>query len=250
MWQYTPTLNFDASKILNELWLRTRKLEIEVPRYLQWVDEIVSSHKSPTLDEFRVRFDIDRESKISIDSWVRFAMEKRVKKLTIDLSTPRGDRRITCYKYPSASLCCNSLTSLELAAVDICGEVLESFLCSCPALEYLSVAHSEMLKGLKVAGPSLNLKYLTINYCLEIKELEISAPNLVSFCYLGPRIRVQYENVPKLVEISLGTCYADNLYFSFSDLGCHLSQLEVLKLQSFCDFKVSSINFYSVSFPL
>ncbi|XP_059657262.1 uncharacterized protein LOC132303839 isoform X2 [Cornus florida] len=92
----------------------------------------------------------------------------------------------------------------------------------------LSVAKSECLVNLKVH--SLKLKRLEITYCGNVESIEISAMNLVSFNYSGPKISQPFKNVNELVELNIGGDYYDYLIYNFFEISSYLSHLESLTL--------------------
>ncbi|XP_062169775.1 uncharacterized protein LOC133875610 [Alnus glutinosa] len=160
-------------------------------------------------------------------------MEKRVQRLELSF-----DYCSLINPYPFPSLyqtrgipSPNSLRALILKFLNVSGEVLEYFICNCPFLERLCVQNSSALVNLKVAGPLLPLKYLEICHCPKLQNLEISAKNLVSFVYSGPRITMPFRYVPNLVEMSLGGVYCKYSIYQFCEFSSCLSWLETLILE-------------------
>jgi hypothetical protein len=103
---------------------------------------------------------------MNIDRQINFAIEKKVKKLEMNLSNCRGISQYNKYFFPHKDFpTCNSLTTLRLKNVNVTGEVIEHFLSNYLALETLYIQSSDSLVNLKVAGPLLRLKYLEIRYC-------------------------------------------------------------------------------------
>ncbi|XP_059658948.1 F-box/FBD/LRR-repeat protein At1g13570-like [Cornus florida] len=160
MWTHYTCLNFDASHIINGILLGEKEVEVEKPLYLSWVNQVLKSHNGPTIDEFRVQFDLDGTCRSDIDNWVNFAMDKRVKRLELDFTDNRNYTRKEEYYYKyhitnhlhSSSLGftgCNPLTNLILTHVYVTRQVLENFLTYCPFLEQLSVQDSLGLVNLK-----------------------------------------------------------------------------------------------------
>ncbi|XP_059667028.1 F-box/FBD/LRR-repeat protein At4g26340-like isoform X2 [Cornus florida] len=230
MWTYIEGLNFDASHIINALELGEKELEVERRLYLNWVNQVLKSYNGTSLDEFRVLFDLDDEScKFDIDNWVNFAIEKRVKRLELDLSPCSG---ISVHSLSLGFTSCNSLTNLLLTNVNVTGQVLEYFLTNCPFLEQLSVSGSNSLVNLKVPDLALKLKRLGIIYCFDVESIEISAMNLVSFEYFGPKISQPFKNVKEPVELCIGGEYCDYLIYNFFEISNYLSQLESLTLHA------------------
>ncbi|CAN6586494.1 unnamed protein product [Malus baccata var. baccata] len=251
----TTTLDFDAEKTLCSLAdLREGARELEIRKYVDWVNSVMEQHQGPTVEQFRVCFDLDPRFSSSIDKWIQFAMKKGVQMLELDLLSygvfPR--KFFPCYTFPHellgiqkdstvkhlcsdipspnpcACIGLKSLTVLNFKSVDVDGDVLEYFLSNCPVLERLLVDDSPNLRNLSVVGPSISLKYLVIQQCSSFKSIEICDANLVSFTHVGCEINMLLRNVPLLVEV------CDYSYKSiqdaFTQLSCCISKLEILKL--------------------
>ena len=138
-------------------------------------------------------FELGKHSTRHIDCWIDFAISKRIKRLELDFMPRESIRHyyalpfewftriISCIGAP----CINFLTSLSLMYVDVTSRLLEHCLSNCTVLERLHAAHSKCLVRLKIHGPSLQLKYLRLINCIQIGSIEIFAPNLQSFGFVG-----------------------------------------------------------------
>ncbi|KAJ7002138.1 hypothetical protein NC653_012262 [Populus alba x Populus x berolinensis] len=153
---------------------------------------------------------------MNIDRQINFAIEKKIKKLEMNLLNCRGISQCNKYFFPHKDFpTCNSLTTLRLKNVNVTGEVnIEHFL------------SNYSLVNLKVAGPLLRLKYLEIRYC-SVKKVEISAVNLISFKYFRPKIRMPLKHAPRLVELAIGGYYYRYLY-RIDTLTLHENMLKIL----------------------
>ncbi|KAK7836419.1 hypothetical protein CFP56_022534 [Quercus suber] len=138
--------------------------------------------------------------------------------------------------------CINFLTSLTLKYVNVTGELLEHCLSNCPVLEKLHVARSQSLVRLKISGLSLQLKYLHIINCTQIKSIDIFAPNLKSFGFVGPRIELYVNYAPCLVDVLIGGIYPVRISYLFCPLSNYLSQLQCLMLD-ICNFNDDNLEF-------
>ncbi|XP_059658983.1 F-box/FBD/LRR-repeat protein At5g22660-like [Cornus florida] len=237
LWTYsTGALDFDALKVL-------RKVK-ENPELL--------SGEGATIDDLRVHFDLDSSFTSDIDNWVHFALHKRVKRLELNfaqlfsMNSPKGRYCLSMRSLDFSSL--EFLTAIRFTCVEVTEECLERFLSSCPFLEELSVNSSLCLVNLEVCGQSL--KHLKIVYCWHLENIEISAKNLVSFEYSGPKINLCFKSPCDLSKLSLHiepgpftlhklfqlSCYISQLF----QLSSYISQLQTLELhlthQAFDDF--------------
>ncbi|KAM5576512.1 hypothetical protein ABKV19_007395 [Rosa sericea] len=252
VWAYCTTLNFDAEKNLIRLHELDREaLELEMCRYVIWVDSVLKQHRALNIDRFRVSFNLGPRN--CIDEWIQFAMGKGVQMLELDLSAyirylPVGNYRFSnkllgISKTSALKSSCSEyigfkcLKVLDLKSVNVDQEVLEYFMSNCPVLERLAVYGSSSLVNLRVVGRSIALKYLVIQDCDNVESIEICDVNLVSFFYNGYLRNLGnllLRNLPLLVEVYLLPEWFPRdvhvLEIAFRSLSCCLSQLEILKL--------------------
>jgi hypothetical protein len=240
LWTFVPNLNFDAPAQERLCYLLDRRCEkglgksygIERTKYVNWVNRVLKLHRLPAIDQFRVSFDLGVDYRRDLDNWFKFAIEKRVQRLELSFekSCAKPCPFPSLYR-PHSFPRCNSLRALILKYLSVSGKVLEYFICNCPLLERLCVQNSAALVNLKVAGPLIPLKYLEIFDCMKLQNLEISAENLVSFVYSGPRITMPFKYVPNLVEMSLKGMYCEYSMYEFCEFSSYLSRLETLILK-------------------
>ncbi|CAN6564089.1 unnamed protein product [Malus baccata var. baccata] len=261
VWASTTTLSFDAvnfdvgdstiaTTIQRFLKLEKQARDQESHLYVNWVDHILGQHRGQCIERFRVCFFLQRNFAGSIAKWIQFAMEKRVQILELELWTDS----IACldddYTFPHKLLLdpekqkglfsnlpslrpCGysiapfkSLRVVRFKHVGVIGDAVEFLLSNCPVLERLSLSFAKDLGKLRVIGPSIALKYLEIKYCLDLRFIEISGANIVSFIYCGPIRDLSLNNVPLLVEV-----YNQNHAFpAFSNL----KHLELLVDADYC----------------
>ncbi|OMO79486.1 hypothetical protein CCACVL1_13628 [Corchorus capsularis] len=210
--------------------------------YTNWVNHILEScHNLQAIDEFRVRFDLDESYTDDIDGWVRFAFERKVKRFELFLSPDEeGGPYYTKECYPlslqvfhSPQISSNiSLTSLILNHVNVSDQVVEYLISNSPFLERLCVVGSESLIDLRVAGPSLSLKYVEIIFCGYLESVQLNAVNLSSFKYVGFKIEISFVNIPNLVELYIGGDQLESFSRELPDLvSTSFSQLQKLVLR-------------------
>ncbi|KAL6280187.1 hypothetical protein ACE6H2_017068 [Prunus campanulata] len=257
-WRYvwassTLTLDFDPEETLIGFKYHSRTLQNKKShRYVNWVNSVVEQHSGPNIKLFRACFDLDRRFTSSIDKWIEFALKRRVQVLVLDFVKEYGVNKDS-YMFPRkllgleagfASRHCLGLKSLKVLSfhfVDVTGEILEHFLSVCPFLERLSVSFAEKLVNLRVVGSSITLKYLELNDCYDLKRVEISDTNLVSFIHTGIAIDLRLSNVPSLVEVAITSQNNDIarlcastafMRLAFTQLACCLYQLETLMINT------------------
>ncbi|KAL3501250.1 hypothetical protein ACH5RR_035699 [Cinchona calisaya] len=153
LWKfYGGCLDFDDlgnSKMLLYECTGERDVRVERRRYLNWVNQVLVSHQVPSIEQFRAYFELDKDHSTTIDSWIRFAAAKRVRRLELDLSSLFSSENVKeleeIYSFPmdqllSGELNLKLLTSLRLIAINVCEEHVLGFLSECPLLEELSIA--------------------------------------------------------------------------------------------------------------
>ncbi|KAM7480148.1 hypothetical protein LguiA_028361 [Lonicera macranthoides] len=251
LWMHTTgCLDFDDSRTLTfwtlKLYIESRfrkpdpveegpLVEADRVLFVGWVNRILKSHKGATIDGFRVHFDLDSSFRSDIDSWINFALQKRARRLELDL-----DRLFKpwegIYPFPEKSVIghptINSLTHLKLNYVNVTRELLEYILSNCPFLEFLCVRCSRSPVGAKVDAASPKLHYLEIS-CLNVECLEISsAINLRTLKFFGPEASLCFKNAPNLIDVSFGGSYCKDIAQKLH--GHSFSQIEKLKLNMSC----------------
>ncbi|KAG5546788.1 hypothetical protein RHGRI_018833 [Rhododendron griersonianum] len=149
------------------------------------------------------------------------------------------DKVYSLIKSPYGLSCIKSLTQLSLTCVNVTGELVEHFLSNCPLLLRLCVSFSEHLVNLKIAGPSLCLKFLEISRCPGLTAVDIYAPNLASLTSLGfwRPTPVLVRHAPSLVDLTV----AHPEGFLNALPASYFSQLESLTLI----FDFVSVSIYS-----
>ncbi|OMO86234.1 hypothetical protein CCACVL1_09701 [Corchorus capsularis] len=243
LWHWsTGSLYFDSPEVIRKLaWeeSKTPGLDKERDRYVEWVNQVVESHQSLTIDEFKVRFQLNQNHGHHIDKWIEFAFRKRVKKLELNFQTfDLYEDWVQVYSVPQDWFSCPGielLTSVCLTSLDVSDQIVESFVSSCPLLETLYVSDSEALRSIKLCGSSslcLKLKHLHISACVNMELVEVSAPNLVWFEYHGKKTKLCLRYAPKIRNISYGAQPLDrhSINYGLDLISSYLSQLVTLKL--------------------
>ncbi|XP_038712126.1 F-box/FBD/LRR-repeat protein At5g53840-like isoform X2 [Tripterygium wilfordii] len=255
VWTFIPSLNFDPSVVINDLcWVRNRWFLLKGrSKYVNWVNSVLKTHQGSNLDKFRVQFDLDGNHRHHIDAWLKFAIERRVKNLSMDFRNFEGlldpqycfpvlgnlSKRLRSgtVGFPH----CTSLRALELVAVNINADQIEYFLSNCPFLERVCVIGSSALVNLRVAGASLCLRYLELIHCYGLESLYISATNLISFVFHGPSIKISYENIPNLVEVYFAADFVGPIIKYLLQLSSYVSQIETLELNLFGGMEIDPL---------
>lgn len=232
LWKwFTGCLNFHNSltTAAHKFELRDDKVfDVERRKFVSWVNQVLRSLQSRTMEELRIRFDVTSDD--DIHNWIKFAVEKKVRRLELNFRRFLAGRwEVGQYNFPPHFVSYSSfssLTELSLINVAITGDILAHLLSYCPLLEVLSVIQSVCLKHLKVSGSLLKLKYLKLGY---LEHLEIDAPNLISFEFNGPAKPICLGEVC-LAEVSFGGSFSNYIMKNLCWLSSFLVRLHTLKL--------------------
>ncbi|KAJ4712206.1 FBD-associated F-box protein [Melia azedarach] len=212
-------------------------------KYISWVNKILQMHQSSNIKVFRINCGSgDSHNETIVTNWIYTAIAKGVEKLVLDLEGIGAKKH---YGFPQECLSsikyCSNLKSLSLVRVEVSREIVEYFIYNCGFLEALCVKYSAELSGnLKIVGNSqqqqqLKLKYLEF-HCCSIEGVEInSVPSLLSFKFFGLEIMLNIENVPQLLDISVGGHKSVRLSKLVEPIMPFLPQLESLTLHLHLD---------------
>ncbi|XP_074290502.1 putative F-box/FBD/LRR-repeat protein At1g22000 isoform X2 [Silene latifolia] len=230
-WRYLWTHTTGGLDFVESIPKHTEQNILDLSRFklIDWVNQVLNVHKASTLDVFKVSFGISDESSNVINKWIKFALQRRVKRLLLDFrcieSSPYAKFSVTTHVFTNCPL--GSLTCLHLKNVDMTETVLEFILLNFPLLQVLHLNSVSSLARLKIAGPSPFLRCLKIKHCFSLHSLEVHAVNIVSFAYHGPTVKKFFKKVPRLVEASINEDFLIKNIHKFSS---YFSRLESLKL--------------------
>ncbi|XP_021756966.1 uncharacterized protein LOC110722045 [Chenopodium quinoa] len=199
--------------VLEYLW-KKKSLKKVKRRLVNWVDQEVTLHRAPFINDFRISLPLNATYSKRINTWIKFAMAKRVVNLELDFeygTTCRdhlggySDQSYSHYLLPSnvfTRSSCRHLTSICFKFVDLREEVLELLLSRCHSLERLHIERSNTLSNMRIINLGRKLKYLAIHECFSLRKVEIHAVSLESFEFIDRdgRTNVVCASVPSLVE--------------------------------------------------
>ncbi|KAJ9539982.1 hypothetical protein OSB04_026488 [Centaurea solstitialis] len=215
--------------------------------YMSWVDHIIHQHKSPTIDEFKIRFGLDENAKAVIDKWIKYAISKNVQTLELFLLRIHATCGNYCFpnkifdRYCGSSLKRHSfndplmeikfLKSLILRCVDVDDEGVKKIQNNCPVLEHLFIMCSRKLVKPEIHGKGLALKSLDIRSCSGLESVEICDSNIVFFnCFDASSVTLRFDNLQKLEKICIDKGHS---WKELNDMFCQISRapyLQVLEL--------------------
>ncbi|CAN1300502.1 Putative FBD-associated F-box protein At1g61330 [Linum perenne] len=221
-WKWIPNLEFEYGAMVD------RSL-VGKNTYIQLVSKVLAQHKGPKVNKFRVCLQLTGTSNSGgdIERWVEFAISKGVERLELDFNPEFAEMefdryyeefggypvhpKLKCFYHSRVLLGLSNVQyfrALRLRYVHLTEVMVHHLVSSCHLLEKLVLERCDGLVKVKATAlPSssalLPLKHLEILRCPYVKEIEINAPNLVSFCYDGCKVDIQMENVSGLKEMNL-----------------------------------------------
>ena len=216
LWTYVPSL------IIKD-YMSSPEIELRPVRKCRFILDVFRTY-NPS-QELTILLDYDGTTSHDVNEWINFAMKNWVKMLDLNLEQYYTIEK----KFPVMKHF--PLTKLFLTEVNVIGEVLEHYVSNCPFLEELYVSSSNSLVNLRLVDQPPKLSTFQVAHCSNLENLEISAPNLVSFGYVGPKINnMTLKHVPLLSKVAFGGKYCESIEFDSDQHASYLSQLKKLVL--------------------
>ncbi|KAL5993058.1 hypothetical protein ACLOJK_013978 [Asimina triloba] len=221
LWTYVRALDFGSESDLPT----TPKSSIPI------IERCLDLHKSKTVEKFQIHFCPGPKHSPLLNKWIRFAVDKNVQELHLELATggeEDGDGdddfgyALPSFLFRSQSItvlklhCCvlnpslksftglKHLKTLNLVQVRVGDKALSRILSKCVFLETLCIWACHRLRNPKIRGADLKLRKLLVLGCRGLCSMEISAPNLVLFEYDANNFpKFNFKDVGSLKEVGL-----------------------------------------------
>ncbi|KAJ1691665.1 hypothetical protein LUZ63_015820 [Rhynchospora breviuscula] len=234
-------------------------------QFVATLDRYLQFHGDRILDKFGILFSPFDVFFPNLENWVATVLAKGVKNLEIDLSqgvlnSPHDsyiDDRMS-FQIPNSLFNFNSLTHLSLSRCNflvpldlanfaglsslsldnvnlLTDAMLTNILQYCVSLESICLKRCEILDTVKFVGDELKLQKLVMVDCLNVFDIEISAPKLESFVYYGCiSFWHDFGNVSKVNDAYIcadtgGEVYAVQFFTILSDLS-HVKVLTICSM--------------------
>ncbi|MQL81474.1 hypothetical protein Taro_013921 [Colocasia esculenta] len=250
------------------------KLGERTSRFVRAVDMFIDLHAGIKVESFSVDFTMGEAQTCLLDRWLRFAFASGCKEIDLNLKevvlpfrfifadfcefpvlAATADQASSLLRL-SLSSCSlrpprdfsgfGNLKFLRLHFVPILEADLDGLLAKCPNLEHLVLSWCFWWDYLRISNPAAKLKYLQVSGCDGLLKLEISAANLATFEYKGPRETcLIVKHAPQLVRASVhvypqsNECQNDLI----SGLSRNLPQLRTLFLHFAPEDEMKYFNF-------
>lgn len=221
IWTTCPKLSFDRKH--HDVCKHGGKQHTQM--FINYVNAVLRKHRAKVVGDLEIKILFESKLTCHLDNWIKFAMSSQTRSLAFDLSPPtdflgQGDhyrfpfelldiKSVSClqclqlsfvsFKEPPAHFTgFPNLRKLELHMLKTTTQDLESVLCSCCNLEWLSLVRCHLGDELKVVRrPLSHLQYLQVMYC-RITKVEFHAPKLSTFVFKGNSIPIALHHASEL----------------------------------------------------
>ncbi|EMS56003.1 hypothetical protein TRIUR3_14610 [Triticum urartu] len=187
----------------------------------------------------------------NLDGWLQTAITPGIEELTVQLSTKSRKHynfpwsllanengkliqylKLSCCAFsPTVGLCLKSLSRLELFDVNITRDQMGSLLHNFFALQRMQLKNCNNITCLKIPFNLQQLKYLEVFHCSSLQVIEIEAPILSNFGFMGLR-QVQLSLGVALQFKKFDMSFPGVVSYACTNLLSNLQYVEALSLCS------------------
>ncbi|XP_020522539.1 F-box/FBD/LRR-repeat protein At1g13570 isoform X4 [Amborella trichopoda] len=193
------------------------------------IDHVLKFHIN-RVERFLLDFD-PRGFESHVDEWVSFLTKSGVQEISINFRREVEGVYLGGHDYelPSRFFDCislrllmlkncimnvpldfkgfNSLRTLFLSDVYINGDQLSTLVSKCKVLQGLALLYCRDTESFRMSGPHSQLKNVMICCCLmSLGDIEIDAPSLLHFCFMGCIFGSPVLSVPRLLDATIISC--------------------------------------------
>ncbi|XP_076903734.1 F-box/FBD/LRR-repeat protein At4g26340-like [Bidens hawaiensis] len=246
LWHSLTQLNFDGTEALNKMSGNEIICVIERVKFIYQVNNVITSHNRPTVQLLRIRFDLDCSCSHGIDEWIKFAVDKKVETLELnllDVSHTRDPDENYNVMLPSLTAMSLSLKKLVLNGVNLNEPTLNEILKNSPHLKTLSMFESGLFPHVRFGGRDIKLKKFKLVACFGVETISLYGFDLESFQHCGCyKMEYRLTDLPKLKKLDIGQVSVgleDNVFRQISSCALYL---QVLILEMWCPQKSVDVN--------
>nr|XP_043629223.1 FBD-associated F-box protein At4g10400-like [Erigeron canadensis] len=252
LWHSLNMFDFDGEKTSENM--KDDSLFVLINKRINFIDQVnnvIQHHNLPTVQYFRIRFDLNMVHILEIDRWLQFALDKKVQILELDLMEksymtrenpdenydlplPLANGKMRhFYEWPLPNdivLEMFSLKKLILYGISVTEPTLKGFFKGAQRLEELSICGSHLPTHIHVGGRDNNLKHFKLIQCSGVEFISLYNFDLVSFIHVDKFVEYHFDDLPKLKSLTIGSISVgleDNV---FSQISSCVSSLQVLDL--------------------
>ncbi|XP_076901860.1 F-box/FBD/LRR-repeat protein At5g56420-like [Bidens hawaiensis] len=235
LWRNLIRLNFDGTETLNEMANDEMICDLESAKFTKQVNNVISSHNHPMIQLFRIHFNLDCRYSECINEWIKFAIDKKVERMELNLldisNYARNPAKNYNFMLPSLNAVSLTLKMLVLCSVNLDEPTLNVILKNSPHLMTLTMLNSGLFPHIRVGGRDINLKKVRIVACFGIESISLYDFDLKSFLYHGEEIELHLTDLPKLKKVDIGQVSVGSENNVFRQISSCAPYLEVLILE-------------------
>ncbi|KAF8409529.1 hypothetical protein HHK36_005606 [Tetracentron sinense] len=272
LWIYSRRLEFDENRFIDTRYFAQlmhvgraakawRTKNSGRRRFVEYVHTTLPRFVQPDIFKLSICYEVGYDQ--YIEDWVRLAIAKDVQEINLDFSDgePLQFFRTTyqtLFEVPdflhegkslqvlSLNFCrlrslrlktFTALTSLSLSCAFFTTDLAQNLETNFPLLKNLSLVECTIFKKLEISSPNLRLERLIVRGCMPlVLGIEIFAPRLQYFEYLGHMLNFEIGKLDELVEVVLDFEYQTR-YSRCSAEICYLLQgLKNAKVLTLCTY--------------
>ncbi|WVZ59655.1 hypothetical protein U9M48_009766 [Paspalum notatum var. saurae] len=188
-----------------------------------------------------------------LDIWLQAAIKSGIVELAMDLPRDYGLN----FNFPCSLLSCaaSSLQSLSLSSCAFCStltidclsnlkkvcltvvritdEQLGCLFSCAMSLEKLELSQCDGITFLKIPSHLQQLNFLRVFLCRNLQMIEIYAPKVSTFLFMGPPMKISISNASQMKSMSMnGELYSGMFHYALTKLHSIASNLQTLVLVS------------------
>uniref|UniRef100_A0ACD5Y3R3 Uncharacterized protein n=1 Tax=Avena sativa TaxID=4498 RepID=A0ACD5Y3R3_AVESA len=202
------------------------------------VDDILSKHSGHGLEIFRLDFSFSKNIYSSyLDRWLKIVFHSGIKELSLMMPSLKKkgyifpcwvlsdeaaassvqflDLNGCAFRTTAALGCLRSLRKLHLSFVDITDEGLGHLLSKASALEEMDIFNCSKIICLKLPCTLQQLKLLRVTLCESLQAVDINAPKLSTFHFIGTLVEFSTADASPLKDVTLAS-FAPSRTLSFA----------------------------------
>lgn len=197
----------------------------------RWMQSIATLGVEELLIRFCSPIHVDKYGNSGLIGFFPFPFEK-----LFEVASLKRLHLLACVLQPSFKGQFKSLQYLTLCLVPLDNGQLPSILSSCPNLQGMSVEYCKLPSKLCISGQHLQLKFMFIESCHGVKEMDICAGNLTMFySRTDEMIKYSLHFVPKLENLIVSFNGSGTVPHLFGEATKDCAQLKHLLFQTKTD---------------
>ncbi|GAV63318.1 F-box domain-containing protein [Cephalotus follicularis] len=253
LWRSMPELNFDGTQMFK---LQKKLFAARVcnsHQFVSTVDQYLNLYAGQNMKKLSICYELGENHTLFLDGWITFAATKGVEMLDLDLSGkkkyPYDALRIGCYVFPCHLLSPGAVSKLEclMLSTVILGPMTDQFrnlkqltlhrvilnpthvetiFSSCSKLMFLELSRCG-LPDSKLCIRSRSLKFVNLNDCETLKEIEFCSKSITKFHYFGliGQVELSFSEVSNIEVVRFCSTSGENF---LSQLRRSLPQIKSL----------------------